>query len=329
MLLGDTFLRKRLILGGGLGMAFTALIIAGVQSFPVLLLAEMLCFPSSGAFVTLSQATLMDLNPGREPHMMARWSVAGSLANLIGPLLLAGGFALALGWRWAYGLAAILGLALTMLVWKRPFTAHEPPKGTQLPGTLATIKSLLRNLWEALRNPKLLRWEALLLMSDLLLDVFTGYATLYFVDVVGLSQVHTALVLSLMMLAGLISDVMLIPLLERFNGQKIVRISATLMIPLYAAFLLAPWPVVKIILVFAVKLGSLGWWPVLEGETFATVPGKSGTVKAVSSITGLAAGAMTYIIGLVAEQAGLPVAMWLLLAGPLALSLFVPKPLKG
>ena len=230
MLLGDTFLRKRLILGGGLGMAFTALIIAGVQSFPVLLLAEMLCFPSSGAFVTLSQATLMDLNPGREPHMMARWSVAGSLANLIGPLLLAGGFALALGWRWAYGLAAILGLALTMLVWKRPFTAHEPPKGTQLPGTLATIKSLLRNLWEALRNPKLLRWEALLLMSDLLLDVFTGYATLYFVDVVGLSQVHTALVLSLMMLAGLISDVMLIPLLERFNGQKIVRISATLMI---------------------------------------------------------------------------------------------------
>ena len=86
---------------------------------------------------------------------------------------------------------------------------------------------------------------------------------------------------------------------------------------------------VKIILVFAVKLGSLGWWPVLEGETFATVPGKSGTVKAVSSITGLAAGAMTYIIGLVAEQAGLPVAMWLLLAGPLALSLFVPKPLKG
>ena len=59
-------------------------------------------FPASGAFVSLSQATLMDLNPGREPQMMARWTVSGSLANLIGPLILAGGFALGFGWRWAY-----------------------------------------------------------------------------------------------------------------------------------------------------------------------------------------------------------------------------------
>lgn len=96
-------------------MAFSLLLVAGAHSYPLLLLAFVVSFPASGAFVTLSQATLMDLNPGREPHMMARWTVAGTLGNLIGPLLLAGGFSLALGWRWAYVFLALFGIALTLL----------------------------------------------------------------------------------------------------------------------------------------------------------------------------------------------------------------------
>ena len=119
MLLGDTRLRKWLVLGGGAGMALSAILIAGAQAFPIVLLAEILSFPSSGAFVTLSQATLMDLNPGREPHSMARWSASGSLANLIAPLLVAGGFGLALGWRWAVFFQAIWKLC-------SPVTTKDP-----------------------------------------------------------------------------------------------------------------------------------------------------------------------------------------------------------
>ncbi len=102
MLLGDTRCRKWLVVGGGLAICLALLMLAGAQSFTVALLAFVIAFPASGAFVTLSQATLMDLNPGRQAQMMARWTAAGSLGNLIGPLLLAGGFALGWGWRWAY-----------------------------------------------------------------------------------------------------------------------------------------------------------------------------------------------------------------------------------
>jgi FSR family fosmidomycin resistance protein-like MFS transporter len=84
MLLGDTPMRKRLVAGGGLAVMIYLLLIATSQSFPALLVAIVLSFPASGAFVTLSQATLMDLNPGREPHMMARWTSL-ALGNLIGP----------------------------------------------------------------------------------------------------------------------------------------------------------------------------------------------------------------------------------------------------
>ena len=101
MLLGDTPLRKGLIVGGGAARTLALLMIATATAFPPVLLAWLISFPASGAFVTLSQATLMDVNPGREAQMMARWSFSGSLANLVGPLVLAGGFALGWGWRWA------------------------------------------------------------------------------------------------------------------------------------------------------------------------------------------------------------------------------------
>jgi len=77
MLLGDTRYRKQIILAGGIVIALSLVAIATTQSFPVVLLAMVIGYPASGAFVSLSQATLMDLNPGREPQMMARWTVSG------------------------------------------------------------------------------------------------------------------------------------------------------------------------------------------------------------------------------------------------------------
>ncbi len=99
MLLGDTRLRKKLMVGGGITIVLSLLLLAGAGSFPVVLAAFIISFPASGAFVTLSQASLMDRNQGRETRMMARWTLAGSLGAVLGPLVLAGGFALAFGWR--------------------------------------------------------------------------------------------------------------------------------------------------------------------------------------------------------------------------------------
>ena len=110
MLLGDTGLRKRLILGGGLVIALSLFLTAASRSFPAVLFAFIISFPASGAFVTLAQATLMDLNPGREPHMMARWTVAGSAGNLVGPSMVAGAFALGLSWRVNYFILAVFCL---------------------------------------------------------------------------------------------------------------------------------------------------------------------------------------------------------------------------
>jgi FSR family fosmidomycin resistance protein-like MFS transporter len=324
MLLGDTRWRKQIMLGGGLAIAISLLAMASARSFPILLLAMILSYPASGAFVSLAQATLMDLNPGREAQSMARWTVAGSLGDLVGPLLLAGGFALGWGWRWAYASLAGLCLGLVLLTWPRKLPAHlhAASEGAEKAGSLRT---LLGGLKDAGTNPRMLRWMALLQFSDLLLDVLTGYLALYFTDVGGFSKAQTGLLLSGVMLAGLIANIALVPLLERVPGRTVVRTSAAVVIPLYAAWLLAPWAWAKIGLMLLIRLVTLGWYEVLQGEAYAAAPGRSGTVMAINSLAGVAGGGMAWLVGWVAAQAGLPAAMWLLLLGPVCLVLFVPR----
>ncbi len=323
MLLGDTRFRKQIMLGGGLAIILSLVLIAGTRSFPWVLLGMVIGFPASGAFVSLSQATLMDQSPGREPQMMARWTVAGSVANFIGPLVLAGGFAFGFGWRWAYFGMALMCLILVGMTLRRKIPPHTRLELSHQ--SEHATHNLLGGLWEAVRNARLMRWMVLLQFSDLLLDVLTGYLPLYFTDVAGFSVAQASLMVSVLMLAGLISNIVLIPILERFPGRNLVRISAGVTGILYAAWLLAPWLWAKIGLIILIKLVTLGWYEVLQGESFATVPGRSGTVMAINSVIGVLGGGISFFIGWVAAQAGLPAAMWILLVGPISLVLFVPR----
>jgi FSR family fosmidomycin resistance protein-like MFS transporter len=326
MLLGDTRLRKRLVIGGGLAIVLASLLLAGAQTFPAALLAFLIYFPASGAFVTLSQATLMDLNPGREPHMMARWTLFGSLGNLTGPLLAAGLFAAGLSWRWNYVYLSALALLLTLLLLPRRFPAPPHTPDDKEGFSLHEVRLLLPELWRSIKNIQLMRWFILLDLSDLLLDVYLSYSALYFADVVGFTPAQVGLMMGALMAAGLAANLVLIPLLERVSGRRLVRVTAVLAALAYTAWLLAPWPWAKIVLAIVVRLLTLGWYEVLQGEAYASLPGRSGTVMAISSLMGLLGGAMVWFVGWSAEQAGLQAAMWLLLAGPLALMFFVPKP---
>ena len=68
--------------------AVALLLTALSRDFGLLLVSFVLFYPASGAFVSLSQATLMDLQPSRREQNMARWTLAGSIGVVAGwPLL--------------------------------------------------------------------------------------------------------------------------------------------------------------------------------------------------------------------------------------------------
>src|SRR5258708_19641748 len=68
-ILGDVWRRRVIILGGGIGFALSCLLVAASQSFLPLMVASILFYPSSGAFVPLPQSTLRAPHPPRpSPH---------------------------------------------------------------------------------------------------------------------------------------------------------------------------------------------------------------------------------------------------------------------
>jgi FSR family fosmidomycin resistance protein-like MFS transporter len=94
-----TWRRRVLMLAGGVAFAGALALAAWAQSAWVLLVAFAVLSPASGAFVSLSQASLMDLQPQRRELNLARWTFAGAVGAVTGPLLLAAFAAAGLGWR--------------------------------------------------------------------------------------------------------------------------------------------------------------------------------------------------------------------------------------
>ncbi len=72
-------------------------------------------------------------------------------------------------------------------------------------------------------------------------------------------------------------------------------------------------------------LFSTGWYSILKAQLYSAMPGQSGTVMTVGNIFGLVGGLIPLGLGLLAERFDLIVAMWLLLLGPLALLVGIPK----
>jgi FSR family fosmidomycin resistance protein-like MFS transporter len=321
-ILGDVWKRRVLILGGGICFAIACFLTALSHNFIILLISFIIFNPSSGAFVSLSQATLMDSAPSRHEQNMARWTFAGSVGVVFGPLLLGGAAWIGFGWRGVFFVLAGLAVLALTGAWKfipRASTDHPP-----LP-SLTSVWDGIRNAFAALKRGAVLRWLILLEFSDLMLDVLYGYLALYFVDVVGFTASKAALAVAVWTGFGLLGDLLVIPLLEKVKGLDYLHVSVVVELVLFPVFLLIPNPWAKLVIAGLLGLFNSGWYAILQGNLYSSMPGQSGTVMAVGNVVGLFGKLIPFGIGLAAERFGLGPAMWILLAGPVALLVGLPN----
>jgi MFS transporter, FSR family, fosmidomycin resistance protein len=320
VLAGNGRRRLRVVLGGGIVFVAALVGAAVARSFAALLAAFVVFYPASGAFVTLIQSSLMDAEPERREQHMARWTLAGSVGAIGGPVLLAAAALAGGGWRAAYlALAGLAALAWLAVAGRRP-RPQEPSAGGEDSGHNGTA-AVMREAFAAARRRDVLRWVVLLEVTDLLLDVLTGFLALYFADVAGASPAEAALAVAVRVGAGLAGDVAVIHVLERVRGVTVLRVSSAAAAVLYPAFLLIPgtWP--KMVLLAALSVATASWYPVTQAQLYRSLPGRSGVAVSLTSVAGLVGGAGQLAVGFIAASAGLTWALSMLAVAPICLLL--------
>ena len=361
--------RRRAVLLGGAAFTLTLIGAAAARSFAGLLVAFVLFFPASGAFVSLTQSGLMDADPGRREQHMARWELAGSAGSVAGPVVVIAVLAAGGGWRSAYlalaacAAAAWVGVARNPAVDAPPTTTvrhtrptspdlvphtpptspdlarhdpptspdlarHDPPTSPDLarqipptsPDLARQIPPARPSLFAAVRRPGVARWLVLLQVSDLLLDVFTGFLALYLVAVAHATPAQAALGVAIRLGAGLAGDALLIRALRHARGLTLLRASAAVTAVVFPALLLAGGLLPKLVLLGCLSVATAPWYPVLQAELYGSLPDDSGIVVSLSSAAGLLGGAAPLAVGLIAQRFGLTWALaGLAVAPPLLL----------
>ena len=301
--------------------------VAAARSAGVLLVAFVAFFPASGAFVSLTQAALMDAAPGRQQQRMAAWNLAGSAGAVSGPLVLAAVIAVGGGWRTAYlMLAAAAGLALAVAVIGAPsrlVPAVVAADGDE--GEDSGRRPSVREALSTLRKGDVARWVVLLEITDLLLDVLTGYIGVYLVDVAGTSPAEAAIGVAVRLGSGLAGDALFVLVSKRVSGPAALRASAVAACVLYPSFLLVPWVPAKLVILAVLGMTTACWYPVVQAGLYGSLPGRSGIAVFLASAAGLVGAAGPLAVGFIAQQAGLTWALAALGAAPAAVLMTMPR----
>lgn len=325
---GEGRRRRIAVLGGGVLFAGFLAATAFAQTFPQLLLAFIGFYPASGAFVSLTQAELMDTWPDRQARHMARWDFAGSAGAVAGPLLLAAVVVIGGGWRGGYlVLAALSGLAwLGMLLRGAGPAGHGAKAGGAAAGGAAGPggagqmgwMARTREVLAAIRAGGTVRWLVLIEVANLLVDVLTGFLALYVVTALHVTPAVAALAVAVRLGAGLAGDAMLVVVLERVGDLAVLRATAIAAAALYPAFLLVPGLVAKLAVLAVLSTATAAWYPLLQARMYGSLPGRSPVAVTLSSAAGMAAAAGPLTVGLLASAFGLAWALTGLAAVPLA-----------
>jgi FSR family fosmidomycin resistance protein-like MFS transporter len=178
----------------------------------------------------------------------------------------------------------------------------------------------------ALKRGDVWRWLLLLEFADLMLDVLFSYLALYFVDVVGASETQAGIAVTVWLAMGLMTDFLFIPFIDRQkDSMKFLRTTALFELFAFVVFLLTPGFIPKLILVIIVNLFNTGWYPILQGRLYSSLPGQSASTMAIGSVTAPLAKFFPFLIGFLADQFSLQTALWILVLGPIAMLIGLPR----
>ena len=330
--LADRWGRARVVRGGMATMAATSLVAAVAPGPITLACALSLWGVATGAAVAFSESTLIDRTappsggadgqghalavdhaPAQAARTMARLSLLSMIGDFLAPALL-GGLALfgaSSSWRLAFaivgGMLAVWTIALTL----RAFPAAPVTADDDEP-------SLWQAIREAMRDRVLIAWLFGMALCNLLDETLVVFASLH-VRALGASAVGQSVTIGAFVAGGALGLIALERLLLRHSEHRLTVATGLACALAFAAWLAAPTVWLSTVLIFAVGATAAPLYPLACARAYARRPGRSAVVIAASHLFAPVALALPWLLGMIADRAGVLVALAVMIAEPIGL----------
>jgi predicted MFS family arabinose efflux permease len=323
-LLSDRGSKRWWVIGGSLGLAISLVLMGSTHNFGLLLAAFAFSSPAGSAAVGLSQAALIDAAPQESTQTMTRWTLMGSVGDLLSPLAVAAIAGLHFGWPALCWLGTAIWSAAALALGLQHFP--RPAEVVNDTGTATNVK-LWIGLREALRDPVLLRWAVLSLIPTMMDEVFLGFVALYLRDVLHASQAVIGVVLTISMTGTLLGLFTLDTVFRksRISPTRLLSWLALFSLVGVIGFLITRSIWLATVALFVIHLGAAGWYPIVQAQAYDRQPGRSGTVRAVIGLGAPFEVALPGVVGIIAGRFGALAGVGLLGLAPVLILLLIPR----
>jgi len=326
ILLASDRLRRGRVATFGLVVMGVFMIAAAAATSPWMLALGLAGWGSaSGITCGVSQGALMDAYPQDRERWMTRWTLMGSLGDAATPLLIMAAAAAGMGWRTALVGAGALHLvhAVVMfsVVWERGAVPETEASGDDSEDSEDTEDAEDGDGWWAqlragLRNRQLLLWLGAGALCCLLDEIFVAFGAVFLRAELGATVTTQSLAFAACAVLEAVGLVVTDRLLRRFSPRHLLMASCLACAAAFLCWLGVRSRVGSIVLLAVVGLCTAPQYPICAARAYAAAPGKSGLVAAVDQLFSPLPIVAPLVIGLVADQFGVTLALLLLLAQP-------------
>lgn len=308
----DLWSRRWLMAWGAFFTGLSILLMGLAPTFLLLLLAFACYGLGSGPLAHTADVVLVEAHPEAPDRIFARATLLDTLGALLSPLLVTGALWLGLSWRWPLLAAGAAGLLYALLLLRTTF----PPPANGEAEHDNPWQGIRANLAFVLRDRQMWRWLLFLLAFDLL-EAPHVFRTVWLHEHVGMSQALVGVYVALEMAVILVSLLVLDHWLQRWTPRAILRLAIAGLLVLIPLWLLLPGAGARFLLALPLNFLLAVFWPIGRAQALASVPGRGGTVTALTSLFGLVP--LPLLFGLLAEAITLTAAILVLQVGALLL----------
>jgi hypothetical protein len=195
-------------------------------------------------------------------------------------------------------------MVYALFIVRTGFPLPQQYEAAQEMGMVATLRE---NVREIAGNSHALRWLTLLFFFSVLETPFI-LETIWLADEVGMSQSLIGVYKAGELAVGFVALLVLDRWRQRVESRHILRVSVVGFGLIMPAWLLIPGIWSKFILMIPLTIFLTFFWPLLRGESLASVPGKAGVITAFSSLFGLIP--LPILFGWLGDSIGLTPAMF-------------------